>query len=306
VTKQQILTMYANEVYLGQRGSFSIHGFGEGAAAYFGKDLGALTLAEAATLAGIIPAPNGVFSPIKHPEEVKKRRNLILTTMHSLGMITDKAFEDAKKANVKVVPIKVDASDAPYLVDFIREELRKDFSEDDLINSSLRVYTTLDPALQKAAVEAVDKGLRFAQEQIDARNKRRKNVDNLPGPQAALIALDPRTGQIKAMVGGSDYGTSQYNRIIQAFRQPGSIFKPFVYAAAFEGAFDDHSQDSSPATETGLPGVEAPKTILRSMPCGAILSSHQLQHSWMSRPRLFTNTTASMNRIITSSNIVAW
>src|SRR5439155_7640099 len=129
-----ILTMYANEVYLGQRGSFSIHGFGEGAAAYFGKDLSALTLPEAAMLAGIIPAPNGVFSPTKHPDEVKKRRNLILTTMHSLGMITDKAFEPAKKAEVKVAPIKVDASDAPYLVDFVREELLKDFSEDALNN----------------------------------------------------------------------------------------------------------------------------------------------------------------------------
>jgi penicillin-binding protein 1B len=258
LTKQQIITMYANEVYLGQRGSFSTHGFGEGAAAYFGKDLGALSLPEAATLAGIIPAPNGIFSPIKHPDEVKKRRNLILTAMHSAGSITDKQLEDAKKAEMKVVPITVDASDAPYLVDFIREELLKDFSEDDLIGNSLRVYTTIDPALQKAAVDAVEKGLRFAQEQIAAQNKRRKNVDNLPGPQAALIALDPHTGEIKALVGGSDYSASQYNRIVQAFRQPGSIFKPFVYAAAFETAFDGDTQDTpAAATETTSPGVPA-------------------------------------------------
>jgi len=256
LTKQQILTMYANEVYLGQRGSFSIHGFGEGAAAYFGKDLGAISLSEAAMLAGIIPAPNGMYSPLKHPDDVKKRRNLILTTMHSLGVISDKAFEDAKKAEVKVAPIKVDATDAPYLVDFVREELLKDFNEDTLNNSSLRVYTTLDPALQKAAVEAVDKGLLFVQEQIAARNKRRKNVENLPGPQAALIALDPHTGEIKAMVGGSDYSTSQYNRIIQAFRQPGSIFKPFVYAAAFETAFDAKTQDrAAPTTEANPSGT---------------------------------------------------
>ncbi len=251
LTKQQILTMYANEVYLGQRGSFSIHGFGEGSAAYFGKDLGALALPEAAMLAGIIPAPNGIFSPTKHPDEVKRRRNQILTTMHSLGMITDKELADAKKAEVKVAPIKVDASDAPYLVDFVREELLKDFSEDALINNSLRVYTTLDPALQRAAVDAVENGLRFAQEQIAAQSKHRKNGDNLPGPQAAMIALDPHTGEIKAMVGGSDYSASQYNRIIQAFRQPGSIFKPFVYAAAFETAFDGNTQDSPrPATES--------------------------------------------------------
>ncbi len=247
LTKQQILTMYANEVYLGERGSFSLHGFGEGAAAYFGKDLASLTLPEAATLVSIIPAPNGIFSPIKHPEEVKKRRNLILGTMHSLGTITDEQFDEAKNTELKVAPIKVDATDAPYLVDFIREELLKNFTEEQVTTSSLRVYTSLDPDLQRAAVEAVGKGLKFAQEQIAAQNKRRKNTDNLPGPQAALIALDPHTGEIKAMVGGSDYGASQYNRITQAFRQPGSIFKPFVYAAAFETAFD---RSEPPPAET--------------------------------------------------------
>src|SRR5262249_39817041 len=120
----------------------------------------------------------------------------------------------------------------------IREELLKSFSEEEITNSSLRVYTSLDPALQKIAVQAVHNGLSFADEQIAARNKRQKVTDNLPGPQAALIALDPHTGEIKAMVGGSDYGTSQLNRIIQAARQPGSIFKPIVYAAALETAFD--------------------------------------------------------------------
>src|SRR6266516_6333901 len=207
-------------------------------------------------LAGIIPAPNGIFSPTKHPDEVKKRRNQILTTMHSLGMITDKELADAKKAEVKVAPIKVDASDAPYLVDFVREELLKDFSEDALINNSLRVYTTLDPALQRAAVDAVENGLRFAQEQIAAQSKHRKNGDSLPGPQAAMIALDPHTGEIKAMVGGSDYGASQLNRIIQASRQPGSIFKPIVYAAALETAFDGiRSGEASPSLDTKTDGI---------------------------------------------------
>jgi penicillin-binding protein 1B len=109
------------------------------------------------------------------------------------------------------------------------------------------VYTSLDPALQRAAVEAVQSGLKAVQDTIATRNKRRKVVDNLPGPQAALIALDPHTGEIKAMVGGSDYGASQYNRITQAFRQPGSIFKPLVYAAAFETAFDGNAPASSNA-----------------------------------------------------------
>jgi len=259
LTKEQILTMYANDIYMGQRGSFSIHGFGEASSAYFGKELDQLTLAEAATLAGIIPAPNGAFSPTRHPDDVKRRRNLILNAMRSMGTIADKDLEEAKKTEVKVAPIKIDATDAPYLVDFIREELLQDFSEEALTSNSLRVYTTLDPVLQKAATEAVEKGLKFADEQLAAQRKRSKNPDNLPKPQAALIALDPHTGEIKAMVGGSDYGASQYNRIIQAFRQPGSIFKPFVYAAAFETAFDGAPLEGAPpATDTAKPDQTTP------------------------------------------------
>src|SRR5262245_302149 len=250
LTKQQILTLYANETYMGQRGSFSINGFGEAATAYFGKDFSSLTVPEAATLAAIIPAPNGKYSPVKHPDEVKKRRNLILGAMRSMGSITDKQYQEAKTAEIKVIPLKVDASDAPYLVDYIREELLKDFSEEEITNSNLRVYTSLDPALQKIAVEAVHNGLQFANEQIEARNKRQKTTDNLPGPQAALIALDPHTGEIKAMVGGSDYATSQLNRIVQASRQPGSIFKPIVYTAALETAFDPKKPEHAGADVT--------------------------------------------------------
>jgi penicillin-binding protein 1B len=249
LTKQQILTMYANDTYMGQRGSFSINGFGEAAPAYFGRDLSSLTLPEAATLVSIIPAPNGKYSPVKHPDEVKRRRNVVLTAMRSMGSITDKQYEEARNTELKVVAPKVDVSDAPYLVDYIREELLKSFSDDDITNGSLRVYTSLDPALQKFAVEAVQNGLKYANEQIAPRKK--KNPDNLPGPQAALIALDPHTGEIKAMVGGSDYGVTQLNRIVQAFRQPGSIFKPIVYAAALETAFDRDKQpeNAQPAAD---------------------------------------------------------
>src|SRR5262245_26600220 len=254
LTKQQILTLYANETYMGQRGSFSINGFGEAATAYFGKDLSSLTLPEAATLAGIVPAPNGKYSPIKHPEEVKKRRNLVLTAMHTIGSITDKQFEAAKSAELKVIPLKIDVSDAPYLVDYIRDELLKNFSEEEITSGGLKVYTSLDPALQKIAVEAVHNGLAFVEEQIAARNKKQKVADNLPGPQAAMIALDPHTGEIKAMVGGSDYAMTQLNRIVQASRQPGSIFKPIVYAAALETAFDGGRSDKaeSDRPEKGL------------------------------------------------------
>src|SRR5262249_8462431 len=145
----------------------------------------------------------GRYSPVKHTEEVKRRRNNVLAAMHSMGTITNKEYEDAKKSDIKVAPIKVDSSDAPYLVDFVREELLRDFSEDEITNSNLRVYTSLDPVLQKAAVEAVQNGLKYVQMQI-AQRKQTKEEEGLPGPQVALIALDPHTGEIKAMVGGSD------------------------------------------------------------------------------------------------------
>src|SRR5439155_578309 len=200
----------------------------------------------------------GRFSPVKHPDEAKRRRNAVLLAMRTVGSITEKQYEEAKNAELKVAPIKIDASDAPYLVDFVHEELLRDYTEEEITNSSLRVYTSLDPALQRAAVEAVQNGLKFVQTQIAAQKK--KQSDDLPVPQAALIALDPHTGEIKAMVGGSDYGASQYNRITQASRQPGSIFKPIVYATAFETAFD-RNPPSNPADTTSTGEAANPESI---------------------------------------------
>jgi penicillin-binding protein 1B len=234
LSKEQILTLYANDVYLGARGSFSIKGFGEAAAAYFGKDLTALTLPEAATLAAIIPAPSGMYSPVRHADQAKERRNMVLDNMAQLGLIKPEEAKKAKATELKLAAFKNDASDAPYLVDYIRESLLKDFSEDVLNNDSLRVETTIDPGLQRVAVDAVVKGLKEVNEVIAQRNKRRKPDNQLPPAQAALIVLDRKTGGIRSMVGGGDYGQSQLNRITDAFRQPGSIFKPWVYAAAFE------------------------------------------------------------------------
>jgi penicillin-binding protein 1B len=238
-SKEQIMTMYANDVDLGQRGSFNIRGFSEGAATFFGKDLTALTLPEAATLVGIIPAPNGAYSPTKHPEEVKKRRNLVITAMADMGKISKDEAAKAKATPLTLIPAKIDSNEAPYLVDYIRESLLRDFSDDALINDSLSVYTTIDPQLQSAAVEAVNKGLKAVEDQLAPRYKGKKDADKRPHPQAAMIAMERSTGGILALVGGSDYGASQYNRITQAFRQPGSIFKPLVYAAAIEASQEE-------------------------------------------------------------------
>jgi penicillin-binding protein 1B len=209
LTKEQIFTMYANEVYLGERGSFSIHGFGEGAAALFGKELSELTLPEAATLAGIIPAPNA-YSPSRHPDRAIFRRKLILRTMRESGLITEESYREAKEADLEIVESTTDVTEAPYMVDFVRDELLNDYSEEQLMNEGLNVYTTLDLDLQRAAVEAVANGVTLAEKELARRDKNQRNPENRPRPQAGLIALDPRTGEIKAMVGGTDYTASAY------------------------------------------------------------------------------------------------
>jgi penicillin-binding protein 1B len=260
LTKKQILVMYLNEVYLGQRGSFSIHGFGEAAAAFFGKDLQQLTLEETATIAGLIPSPNS-YAPQVHPDRARVRRNLVLSAMRDARFISQDAYRKASDSAIELAPIRVDASDAPYFVDYLREQLQRDFTEEALTNDGLKIYTTLDPDLQNAAVEAVEKGGTLIDQQINARNERTKSQPAEGPAQAALIVVDPHTGAIRAMVGGRDYETSQYNRIANAYRQPGSIFKPFVYAAAYETSFgsirDFGGRFITPATEV----VDEPSTF---------------------------------------------
>jgi penicillin-binding protein 1B len=253
--------MYANEIYLGQRDSFAIHGFAEAAKAYFGKDLQDLTLSEEATLAGIIPAPNA-YSPVQHPERAIARRDLILRIMRDSKEITDAEYRDAKQAELKIAPT-TDANEGHYLVDYVQEALRRDFPEETLMSGGLKVYTTVDLPLQKAAIDAVARGITLVEAEL---KKRKRKAINGATPQAGLIALDPRTGEIKAMVGGTHYGTTQFNRITQAMRQPGSIFKPVVYAAALETGRDGVFQlDLNPADDEG-PAPITPVSMLLDEP----------------------------------------
>ena len=239
LTKEQIFTMYANEVYLGQRGSFAIHGFAEGATAQFGKVSVGFDAAGGRDSRGNYSGAECLF-PEQASRSRDSRRNLILKAMRKMGAITTENYEKSIQAEMQLTKLTADVTDAPYLVDFIHDELLKDYSEEELMIAGLSVYTTLDPDLQKAAVEAVANGLTFVEEQFQARKKKNSAEvpEKQPRPQAGLIALDPHTGEIKAMVGGTDYAASQYNRITQAFRQPGSIFKPFVYAAALETPYE--------------------------------------------------------------------
>lgn len=225
LSKEQLFELYANEVYLGQHGSFAVRGFGEGARVFFGKEVQHLTLPEAAFLAGAIQAPNR-FSPFRHPEAARARRNHILDLMARKELITGSQAEAAREEPLEVIPPdRYNYTQAPYFVDWVRQELDRHGVQRQNGISTLRVYTTLAPELQKAAYEAVAEGL----EEVD-RGLGRRGRQGVA--QAALVAVDARSGEILALVGGRDYSRSQYNRAVYARRQPGSTFKPFVYAAA--------------------------------------------------------------------------
>jgi penicillin-binding protein 1B len=253
-SKQQILEFYGNWVNLGQRGSFAISGFGEASRTYFNKDLKDITLPEAALLAGIIQGPSRL-SPYRHPERALERRNLVLDSMVDTHAITREQAEKAKASPLKLAPPNVEASDAPYFVDMVRDTLINKFSEHDLNDQSYRIYTTLDPDLQKAAAQAVESGIKLVDEQVTKLRTKRKKVGKkvethvAPGPQAqvAMVVLDPHTGAVLALVGGRDYGFSQLNHTLSK-RPTGSIFKPFVYAAAMNTALDGSQTVITPAS----------------------------------------------------------
>jgi penicillin-binding protein 1B len=252
--KQQILELYANEVYLGNRGSFGIRGFSEASVAYFGKDMRQLSLPECAYLAGIIRAPNYYSSADRHPERGAQARDRVLTQMLENKYISEADLQDAKLEPLRIVRTSVSGSEAPYFVDMVKDHLLDKYSESELTTENFRVYTTLDPALQRAAGAAVEAGMvnvdkLLAKKYDKWKREQAKKGTNEPIPQAqvALVALDPRTGEIKALIGGRDYGQSQLNHAL-SHRQPGSVFKPFVYAAAFSNAVNNVQPVITPAT----------------------------------------------------------
>ncbi|OFW14815.1 MAG: hypothetical protein A3F70_00480 [Acidobacteria bacterium RIFCSPLOWO2_12_FULL_67_14] len=247
-SKDEILELYLNDVYLGQRGSFAIHGVAEAARLFFGKDVANLTLGEAAVIAGVIQSP-GPRSPFVHPDRAVERRNVVLRAMADEGSVSAEAAERAARERLQVVARSVD-NEAPYFVDMVSEQIAGTFPGLTTQPGQVDVFTTLDLNLQRAALDAVREGLTRV-DRLLARRRRREPA------QAALIAVDPRTGEVLAMVGGRSYNQSQYNRVVAARRQPGSIFKPFVYLAAFEYAADEGRADLTPASIT----VDEPATF---------------------------------------------
>jgi penicillin-binding protein 1B len=226
-TKQNILESYLNEIYLGQAGFVSIYGMSEAAHRYFGKTLEQLTVDEVAMVAGLIKGPNS-YAPTKHPELAKQRRDVVLRRLKEIGLLTEEAWNRAVKEPVRVTPPEDVLTDAPYFVDAVLREVEEAGVVP--IPEGSRIDSTLDPMIQQAATEALEKGLAKLE-------KTYSHLSNSPEPmQGAVVVLDPKNGSVLALVGGRDYRRSQFNRAIQARRQPGSLFKPFVYLAALEAA----------------------------------------------------------------------
>jgi penicillin-binding protein 1B len=239
-TKDEILELYLNDVYLGNRGSFALHGVAEAARMFFGKDVSNLSLSESALIAGVIQSPFN-HSPFNNPERAKERRNIVLRAMADADYISVEAAERASHEPITVVARALD-NEAPYFVDFVGYALDDAFPGITGRPGTLDVHTTLDLNLQRAAQDAVRDGLAKVDETLARRKRGTRRA------QAAFVAVDPRTGEILAMVGGRSYNQSQYNRATLARRQPGSTFKPFVYLSAFEYEADEGRADITPAT----------------------------------------------------------
>lgn len=227
-TKREILSLYMNQIYFGS-GAYGIESASQ---TYFGKPAKDLTIAECALLAGIPRSPR-YYSPFHSPESARSRRRHVLRRMVATGLITPSDAEEADKTPFPAqaaVTVKGPSS-APYFIEYIRQKVEERYGSGILYSGGLNIHTSINDTLQDFAEEAVRSGLASLE-----KNKRSRKRDNAP-LQAALIALDPSTGNILAMVGGRDFKTSQFNRAWQALRQPGSAFKPVVYATAIERGF---------------------------------------------------------------------
>src|SRR5215204_3121228 len=248
--QEKIFELYCNQVYMGQQAGFSVNGFGEASSAYFNKDVTNLSLAESAFLAGLIRSPNR-YNPYTKVDTATARRNQVLDSMAETGAVTQEEAYNAKETPLQVAPTKgrIDVSDAPYFADYVQNQLG-DMVAGTGTAQHLRIYTTIDMDLQRAAYAALTKQL-IALDKVQAKRFE-------PGTlQAALVAMNAKTGEIVAMVGGRDYSKSQLNRATDAFRQPGSVFKPFVYATALNTAFDPVPRVITPATTY----MDEPKTF---------------------------------------------
>ena len=266
--KRDILKMYLNQVYLGS----GLYGVEEASRIYFGKPVKEVSVAEAAMLVGLVKNPEG-YNPRKHPLRAVQRRNIVLDVMAREKVITPAEAAAAKKAALKLAPPVEASGPAPYFVAAVRRELQERFG-DDADTRGLRVFTGLDPVAQRAAYDAliaqikkVEKGTfgKYKYARPDSAKKLEPAGSNgSPYLQGMVVMMDVRTGDVRAMVGGRDFSHSQYDRVFHAKRQPGSAFKPFVYAAAIQNGLTLNSQiETTPVGESSWrPDDLVPDSVL--------------------------------------------
>ncbi|HET9951389.1 MAG TPA: PBP1A family penicillin-binding protein [Candidatus Eisenbacteria bacterium] len=242
-TKDEILEMYLNQIYFGE----GAYGLDAAAKVFFGKQVGDLTLPECSLLAGLPRNPRD-YSPRREPERALKRRNLVLAAMLDNKRISRSQYEAASETPLGVTKTRYDSKQAPYFMEMVRQYLDERYGSNQLYEGGMRVYTTIDIDLQHATEEALEKRLQA----LEARNQYKKTRASLLAEaaksgakerpqteylQSAAVAIDPKTGHILALVGGRDFNESNFNRAVQAARQPGSAFKPFIYAAAMDNGY---------------------------------------------------------------------
>jgi penicillin-binding protein 1B len=242
-SKDEILENYINDIYLGQRGQEGIYGVWEASEFYFSKEPRDLTIGEMATIAGMISSPNRL-NPLKHPEPARQRRDEVLGSMLQDGYISKAAYDVAVAELMHPREVYTENNDAPYFVDYVKKELADRYPPEVLNAEGLRIFTTLDVHTEKLAEHAIEHNL----SDLEAKHPklvRREQKDQL---ESCLISLEPQSGKIRAMVGGRDYQESQFNRVVQSKRQPGSVFKPVTYLAAFDETLDGGPEKFLPTT----------------------------------------------------------
>lgn len=247
--KDEILEMYMNEIYMGQRGGVAIHGIGEASRYYFGRNVEDLTLSEAAVLAGMIRGPNS-YSPLTRLDAALERRNVVLRRMLELQKISPADYDTARLEPLHLAT-STSAAMAPYFIDYVRKQAQELYAPAALASEGLNIYTTLHPEMSMAAETAVREGL-LELEKDGPRGPEREGTESDDPLQAVLIALQPKTGAIYALVGGRDYNESSFNRALHARRPPGSTLKPFVYLSALDRhCLCDWLSDEPVVYETG-------------------------------------------------------
>src|SRR5216683_367189 len=238
-SKDRILEMYLNQVYFGH-GSYGVEA---AARTYFGKSVSELTVREAALIAGLPRAPTS-YSPFDHADAAKRRREVVLRRMVEFGAVKEAEAKRLAKTDLGLIPPERRRTTGQYFLEYVQQTLEAKYGADMVFKGGLNVYTTLSPPMQLAAEQALRDGLKA----LEGRSKTARPGEH---PEGAVVTVEPATGYVRALVGGYDFFRSEFNRAVQAKRQPGSAFKPFVYIAALESGFTPASRiDDAPVAYT--------------------------------------------------------